>query len=52
MRSFLLGLFPKVKNKWNKCKNHYHDMKVDVGISGHEKERKQEDAYTKTENHS
>ena len=27
-------------------------MKGDVGMSGHEKERKQEDAYTKIQTHS
>ena len=27
-------------------------MKGDVGMSGHEKERKQEDAYTKLQTHS
>ena len=35
-----------------KCKNHFYKMKEDVGMSGHEKERKQEDAYTKTQTHS
>ena len=35
-----------------KWKNHFHDMKGDVGMSSHEKEREQEDAYTKTESHS
>ena len=45
--------FPKVKKEWNKWKNHFHEMKGgSVGMSGHEKERKQEDAYTKTESHS
>ena len=28
------------------------EMKGDVGMSVHEKERKQEDAYTKTQTHS
>ena len=28
-----------------KWKNHFYKMKADVGMSGHEKERKQEDAY-------
>ena len=51
-RSFLLGLYPKVKNEWNKWKNHFHEMKGDVGMTGHEKGREQEDAYTKTESHS
>ena len=35
-----------------KWKNHFYEMKGDVGMSGHEKERKQEDAYTKTQTHS
>ena len=30
----------------------YYEMKGDVGMSVHEKERKQEDAYTKTQTHS
>ena len=29
-----------------------YEMKGDVGMSVHEKERKQEDAYTKTQTHS
>ena len=33
-------------------KNHFYEMKGDVGMSVHEKERKQEDAYTKTQTHS
>ena len=41
-----------MKNEWNKWKNHFYEMKGDVGISVHEKERKQEDAYTKTQTHS
>ena len=35
---------------WNKWKNHFSEMKGDVGMSPHEKEREQEDAYTKTRN--
>ena len=34
-----------------KWKNHFYEMKGDVGMSVHEKERKQEDAYTKTQTH-
>ena len=30
----------------------FYKMKGDVGMSVHEKERKQEDAYTKTQSHS
>ena len=37
-----------MKNEWNKWINHFYEMKGDVGMSVHEKERKQEDAYTKT----
>ena len=29
----------KMKNEWNKWKNHFYEMKGDVGISLHEKER-------------
>ena len=35
-----------MKNEWNKWKNHFYGIKGDVGMSVHEKERKQEDAYT------
>ena len=41
-----------MKNEWNKWKNHFYEMKGDVGMSVHEKERKQEDAYIKTQTHS
>ena len=41
-----------MKNEWNKWKNHFYEMKGDVGMSWHEKERKQEDAYTNTQTHS
>ena len=47
-----MRLCPKMKNKWNKWKNHFYEMKGDEGMSSHEKEREQEDAYTKTESHS
>ena len=33
-------------------KNHFCEMKGDVGMSVHEKEREQEDAHTKTQTHS
>ena len=33
-------------------KNHFHEMKWDVGMSSYEIEKEQEDAYTKTESHS
>ena len=42
-------LSPSSIYKW---KNHFYEMKGDVGMSVHEKERKQEDAYTKTQTHS
>ena len=49
----IAGLLRKIMmmmmNKW---KNHFYEMKGDVGMSVHEKERKQEDAYTKTQTHS
>ena len=35
-----LGLLPnRMKNEWNKWKNHFYEMKGDVGMSLHEKER-------------
>ena len=37
--SFLLGLCPKMENEWNKWKNHFCEMKGDVGMSCHKKER-------------
>ena len=36
--SFLLGLCPKSKSMWNKWKNHFSEMKGDVGMSHHKKE--------------
>ena len=39
-------------DEYDKWKNHFYEMKGDVGMSVHEKERKQEDAYTKTQTHS
>ena len=39
----LLGLCPKLENMWNKWKNHFSEMKGDVGMSLHEKEGEQED---------
>ena len=46
-----MGLCPKKKNEnvWNKWKNH---VKGDVGMSSHEKEKEQEDAFTQTQTHS
>ena len=34
-----------------KWKNHFSEMKEDVGMSLHEKEGEQEDAYTETGSH-
>ena len=34
--AFLLG---KMKNEWNKWKTHFYEMKGDVGMSLHQKER-------------
>ena len=31
--------------------NHYFEMKGDLGMSSHEKEREQEDAFTQTQTH-
>ena len=42
----------EVGDGYYKWKNHFYEMKGDVGMSVHEKERKQEDAYTKTQTHS
>ena len=36
--SILLGLCSKSKSMWNKWKNHFSEMKEDVGMSHHEKE--------------
>ena len=47
--SNLMVTCPPIFHKW---KNHFYEMKGDVGMSVHEKERKQEDAYTKTQTHS
>ena len=40
-----------VDDNYIKWKNHFSEMKGDVGMSRHEKEGEQEDAYTKTGNH-
>ena len=36
---------------YHKWKNHFSEMKGDVGMSLHEKEGEQEDAYTETGSH-
>ena len=39
-RNHLVGALPqRMKNEWNKWKNHFYEMKGDVGMSLHEKER-------------
>ena len=37
---------PIKKSTWNKWKNHFSEMKRNVGMLHHEKEEEQEDAYT------
>ena len=44
------GALPQ--NEWNKWKNHFYEMKGEVGMSWHEKERQQEVTYTKTQSNS
>ena len=41
-------LIPCIMYKW---KNHFSEMKGDVGMSLHEKEGEQEDSYTETRSH-
>ena len=48
---FYWDFAPNEKSKWNKWKNHFSEMKGDVGMSLHEKEGEQEDAYTETGSH-
>ena len=38
-RIIFVGALPQKKNEWNKWKNHFYEMKGDVGMSLHEKER-------------
>ena len=40
--------YPHILYKW---KNYFSEMKGDVGMSLHEKEGEQEDAYTETGSH-
>ena len=49
--SLLFGTLPQTKSEWNKWK-YFNETKGDVGMSCQEKERDQEDAYTKTQSHS
>ena len=45
LHSIFIGALPQIKkNMWNKWKNHFSEMKGDVGMSLHEKEGEQEDA--------
>ena len=46
----VMAKYSRVQVKLNKWKNHFSEMKGDVGMSPHEKEGEQEDAYTKTRN--
>ena len=39
------------KIKWNKWKYRYSEIKGDGGMSFHQKEGEQEDAYTETGSH-
>ena len=39
-----MGFATNKKNMWNKLKNHFSEMKRDVGMLLHEKEGEQEDA--------
>ena len=50
--SGVIAITISLKSEWNKWKNHFYEMKGGVGMSLHEKEREQEDAYTKTQSHS
>ena len=38
-RLIFVGALPQKKNEWNKWKNHFYEMKGDVGMSLHEKGR-------------
>ena len=38
-RAYLRAAQTRMKNEWNKWKNHFYEMKGDVGMSLHEKER-------------
>ena len=48
----LFGWYLHLTTDTYKWKNHFSEMKGDVGMSPHEKQGEQEDAYTKTETHS
>ena len=52
VRRVRAGERTKKKKEWNKWKNHFYEMKREVGMPRHEKERQQEVAYTKTESNS
>ena len=51
MLNFYWGFALNQKSMWNKWKNYFSQMKGDVGMSHHEKEGEQEDAYTETGSH-
>ena len=52
MHLIFIGALPQMKKStWNKWKNHFSEIKGDVGMSLHEKEGEQEDAYTETGSH-
>ena len=42
--SIFIGALPQKQNMWKKWKNHFSEMKGDVGMSLHKKEGEQEDA--------
>ena len=45
LHSIFIEALPQIKNNmWNKWKNHFSEMKGDVGMSLYEKEGEQEDA--------
>ena len=50
--SFLMGLCPIMKRMSETSGKSFQEMKGDVGMSLHEKEREEEDPYTKTQIHS
>ena len=50
--TLLMAIFPYGTYFIYKWKNNSSEMKGNVGMSPHEKEGEQEDAYTKTETHS
>ena len=45
------SIYTSTSSTGYKWKNHFSEMKGDVGMSLHEKEGEQEDAYTETGSH-